>query len=174
MKGNVSYYNEKEYFVFILGYDLLQDIFKCSTVQECDYIYDFCNYEVEKFLKSKEYQNLRYSGYEMLEKWVTKNKKIIINDFKEFIGGEFMIYNGNIKIINNGFRREQPVAFVEKTLDNNEKEYIIAFSYKTKENKIFWDYGYYYGNDKNKAKKDFKKVLNGGNLDKTFKDVGER
>ena len=43
------------------------------------------------------------------------------------------------------------------------KLYIIAFSYKIKDDNISWGYGYYYYN-KEKAEEHFKKVLKGKNL----------
>jgi len=51
------------------------------------------------------------------------------------------------------------------------KEYIIAFDYNIKDNKMDWSYGYYYGNNIHKAKQDFNHVLNGGNLFNTFKNT---
>lgn len=171
---NPNYESEKAYFTFVLGYDLLQDMFKNSTVQECDSVYDFCNYEAGKFLESNEYQNLKYSGYEMLTEWVDKNKETILADYREMTGGEPKLYNGNMVIIDKGFRKDQPVALVEKSLSDNEKEYIVAMYYKVNDDKLSWGYAYYYDNDKQKAEEDYKKVISGGNLAHTFDKGQER
>ena len=171
---NSNYESEKAYFTFILGYDLLQDMFKNSTVQECDRVYDFCDYEAGQFLESNEYHNLKYSGYEMLVEWVEKNKETIREDYKEMTGGEPKIYNGNMVIVDKGFRKDQPVALVEKTLNGNEKEYIVAMYYKVNDDKLSWGYAYYYDNDKSKAEEDYRKVISGGNLAHTFDKEQER
>ncbi len=169
-----NYESEKAYFTFVLGYDLLQDMFKNSTVQECDSIYDFCNYEAGRFLESNEYLNPKYSGYEMLVEWVEKNRETIIADYKEMTGGEPKVYNGNMVILDKGFRKDQPIALIEKALNDKEKEYIVAMYYKVNDDKLSWGYAYYYDNDKQKAEEDYKKVINGGNLAHTFDRKEER
>lgn len=170
---NNSLDNEKAYFTFVLGYDVLQDMFKNSTSPECDLVYDFCNYEADQFLKSNEYQDLRHSGYEMLLEWAQNNKEKIMEDFKEMTGGEIEIYNGNMQIIERGQRKDQPIALVEKSI-GNEKEYIVAFYYKTNGDKLSWGYGYYYDNDKNKALEDYQKVISGGSITRTFERKDDR
>lgn len=79
---------------------------------------------------------------------------------REFENGMF--------VMDVGYRRKQHVALVERTFSDGNKEYIIAFGYKVKDNKLEWDYGYYYDTNITKAKNDFKKVLAGGNLADTF------
>lgn len=81
--------------------------------------------------------------------------------------------NDNFTIINLGYRKEIPVALVEKETKYG-KEYIIGFNYKIENNNIEWGYGYYYDKDKNKALKDFKKILSGGNLSDTFNKKKKR
>ena len=71
-------------------------------------------------------------------------------------------------VIDLGYRNKQPVALIEKTMQDNSKEYIIAFNYKITDKKIDWAYGYYYNENISKAKQDFNKVLSGGNLANTF------
>ncbi len=171
---NPNYESEKAYFTFVLGYDLLQDMFKNSTVQECDSTYDFCNYEAGKFLESNEYLNPKYSGYEMLTEWVDKNKETILADYREMTGGEPKLYNGNMVIIDKGFRKDQPIALIEKSLSDSEKEYIVAIYYKINDDKLTWGYAYYYDNNKQKAEADYKKVISGGNLAHTFDKGQER
>lgn len=172
-------YNEESeinYLNFVLGYDLLNDMFKKSKNPECDISYDFCDYLSRHFIKSEEYQNTNYSTYDMLVKWLENNKNKIKQDYKEFIDGDVKsktrsLDNG-IYIIDLGYRREQPIALVEKTYKDF-KEYIIAINYKIKDNKIEWGYGYYYDNNINKAREDFQKVISGGSLTNTF-DKKER
>jgi len=172
-------YNEESeinYLNFVLGYDLLNDMFKKSKNPECDISYDFCDYLSRHFIKSEEYQNTNYSTYDMLVKWLENNKNKIKQDYKDFIDGDVKsktrsLDNG-IYVIDLGYRREQPIALVEKTYKDF-KEYIIAINYKIKDNKIEWGYGYYYDNNINKAREDFQKVISGGSLTNTF-DKKER
>ncbi len=63
---------------------------------------------------------------------------------------------------------------VERTFNDNSKEYIIAFYYKIDNDKLDWGYAYYYDNNKQKADEDYQKVINGGNLADTFKKENER
>lgn len=66
-KDDFTEESEIQYLNFVLGYDLLNDMFRKSKCQECDINYDFCDYLARKFIKSDEYQNTKYSTYEMLE-----------------------------------------------------------------------------------------------------------
>lgn len=172
-------YNEESeinYLNFVLGYDLLNDMFKKSKNPECDISYDFCDYLSRHFIKSEEYQNTNYSTYDMLVKWLENNKNKIKQDYKDFIDGDVKYktrsLDNGIYIIDLGYRREQPIALIEKTYKDF-KEYIIAINYKIKDNKIEWGYGYYYDNNINKAREDFQKVISGGSLTNTF-DKKER
>lgn len=160
--------SEKGYFTFVLGYDLLNKMIKKYDSLECDINYEFCLNIAEQFLNSDEYSNFNHSSLEMLEQWLSKNKDRIELEYKKAIGYEDKVYNKNMTIIDKGTRREQPVALIEKSLSEIEKEYIIAFNYRIKDNKIDWAYGYYYDDNMPKAKDDFKKVINGENLSKTF------
>ena len=74
----------------------------------------------------------------------------------------------NAYVIDVGYRKEQPIALVKM---NN--EYVIGLGYEIKDNKIDWQYGYYYLTDFKKAKTDFKRVLAGENLDDTFSEKEE-
>ena len=166
--------SEKAYFTFVLGYDLLNDMLTKSSTPENDVSYDFCNMIADKFLKSDEYKNEKYSSYEMLESWVNDNKDFIRKEHNLFIGETIdrddktrMLDNG-MYVMDLGYRNKQPVALVEKTMQDKSKEYIIAFNYKINNKKIDWAYGYYYNNNISKAKQDFNKVLSGGNLADTF------
>lgn len=78
--------------------------------------------------------------------------------------------NDTFYLIDVGFRRNTPVALVEKTFTENDKEYIIAFDYKVENNRINWGYGYYYDKNIKKAKEDFAKVLAGKDLADTFSE----
>lgn len=166
--------SESHYLAFVLGYDLLNGMIQKYNTLECDVNYDFCNHIAQQFLQTEEYKNPRYSSYEMLSQWVNENKDKIEIEYKEFIGLEEKVYNGNFKIMEKGFRKDQPVALVERTFDDNNKEYIIAFYYKIDNDKLDWGYGYYYGDNISKAKQDYQKVLNGHNLADTFEKREER
>ncbi len=165
--------SEKAYITFVLGYDLLHDMIKKYDVLECDTNYDFCNYLANQFLDSKEYSNFKHSSYEMLQEWLRNNQERIESEYKETIGFEDKIYNRNLKIIDKGFRKEQPIALIEKILSNNEKEYIVAFNYAIDEvnNNLTWGYGKYY-EDEDSGKKAYKTVINGGNL--SFHNLEQR
>ena len=169
--------SEKAYFTFVLGYDLLNDMLKKSSTAENDISYDFCNMVAEEFLKSEEYKNLKYSSYEMLESWVNDNKNFIKNQHDLFVGesssNKTRKLGNGMYLIDVGYRKEQPVALVKKETDYG-LEYIVAFNYKIDNDRINWAYGSYYGDDFTKAKQDFDKVLNGGNLSKTFERNDER
>ena len=169
--------SEKAYFTFVLGYDLLNDMLKKSSTPENDISYDFCNMVAEEFLKSEEYKNEKYSSYEMLESWVNDNKNFIKNQHDLFVGesssNKTRKLGNGMYVIDVGYRKEQPVALVKKDTDYG-LEYIVAFNYKINNDRINWAYGSYYGDDFTKAKQDFDKVLNGGNLSKTFERNDER
>lgn len=169
--------SEKAYFTFVLGYDLLNDMLKKSSTSENDISYDFCNMVAEEFLKSEEYKNEKYSSYEMLESWVNDNKSFIKNQHDLFVGesssNKTRKLGNGMYVIDVGYRKEQPVALVKKDTDYD-LEYIVAFNYKIDNDRINWAYGSYYGDDFTKAKQDFDKVLNGGNLSKTFERNDER
>lgn len=169
--------SEKAYFTFVLGYDLLNDMLKKSSTPENDISYDFCNMVAEEFLKSEEYKNVKYSSYEMLESWVNDNKNFIKNQHDLFVGesssNKTRKLGNGMYVIDVGYRKEQPVALVKKDTDYG-LEYIVVFNYKIDNDRINWAYGSYYGDDFTKAKQDFDKVLNGGNLSKTFERNDER
>lgn len=81
----------------------------------------------------------------------------------------------NAIVLDVGFRGKEPIALVERKFQDYPNEYVVAFNYKIDDNKIDWAYGYYYDDDLKKAKRDFEKVLSGGNLADTFnKDKKDR
>ena len=169
--------SEKAYFTFVLGYDLLNDMLKKSSTPENDISYDFCNMVAEEVFQSEEYKNVKYSSYEMLESWINDNKNFIKNQHDLFVGesssNKTRKLGNGMYVIDVGYRKEQPVALVKKDTDYG-LEYIVAFNYKIDNNRINWAYGSYYNDDLTKAKQDFDKVLNGGNLSKTFERNDER
>ena len=79
---------EKSYFTFVLGYDLLNDILIKSSAPENDISYDFCRMIAKEFLNSKEYTNEKNSSYELLEKWVNENIDFIKAEYSKFKGNE--------------------------------------------------------------------------------------
>ena len=89
-------------------------------------------------------------------------------EYKEMTNIESEIYNGNMRILEKGVRRDQPIALVEKHLADDTKEYLIAFYYQINDDKLSWGYAFYYDNNKKKAKGDYNKVIKGGNLAHTF------
>ena len=156
--------SEKAYFTFILGYDLLNDMLSKSDTTECDINYDFCNLIANRFLQSEGYKNTKYSAYEMLQEWLSDNQEIIQS--------EYLCYShkDNKCILETGKRNSDKVALVEHQFKDGKKEYIVAFHYEVDDKRVKWGYGYYYGNDLKRAKKDFEKVKTGGNLADTFEE----
>lgn len=156
--------SERAYFTFILGYDLLNDMLSKSDTTECDINYDFCNLIANRFLQSEGYKNTKYSAYEMLQEWLSDNQEIIQS--------EYLCYShkDNKCILETGKRNSDKVALVEHQFKDGKKEYIVAFHYEVDDKRVKWGYGYYYGNDLKRAKKDFEKVKAGGNLADTFEE----
>ncbi|MEE0768411.1 MAG: hypothetical protein UIT70_00830 [Clostridia bacterium] len=156
--------SERAYFTFILGYDLLNDMLSKSDTTECDINYDFCNLIANRFLQSEGYKNTKYSAYEMLQEWLSDNQEIIQS--------EYLCYShkDNKCILETGKRNSDKVALVEHQFKDGKKEYIVAFHYEVDDKRVNWGYGYYYGNDLKRAKKDFEKVKIGGNLADTFEE----
>lgn len=114
------------------------------------------------------YENMQdYTKGEYIEGISLDNKclKTNIKNYIDEIYAERKNYNYNMKIIDKGFRKDQPVALVEREVSGmNEKDYIIAFHYDIDDNhKLSWGYGFYY-NNKELAEKDFKKVLSGKSI----------
>lgn len=122
----------------------------------------------------KYYQN---DYIEIVDDQVIMNKKTFnkisngnINtlNFEKKSGTKHRLLENGMYILDLGYRDDTPVALIERTMKDKNTEYIIAFNYKIDDNKINWGYGYYYSNDIDKAKIDFNKVLDGGNLSDTF------
>lgn len=147
--------NEINYIAFCLGYDLLNNKLSNSEKNECDNVYNFCNYLAEKFIKTDYYKNTNKSTYDNLRRWLENNKDIIQSEYLFFTGKDNKI------IIETGKRNNDKVALVEKHLKDGTKEYIVAFNYEVDNEKVKWGYGYYYSNDLNKAKEEFKRVKAG-------------
>lgn len=167
-KNNFEKENEKSYIAFVLGYDLLNNKLQNSISPECDSSYDICSSFAEQFINSKEYKNVKYSTYEMLQEWLNKNPELV-NSYLELDNQENKTrkLDNGIIVIDLGYRREQPIALVRRG-DGDNMEYVVAFNYRIKDNKMDWAYGYYYNKNLSKATEDFRKVIAGGNLDKTF------
>lgn len=69
--------NESDYYSFILGYDLLHDFLSESSTPETDVVYDFCCRMADEFMKSEEYQDMKYSAYDALNCWVNNHDDYI-------------------------------------------------------------------------------------------------
>ncbi len=167
---NKSYESEKSYFTFVLGYDLLNDMLSKSSTPENDVSYDFCNMIASQYLESPEYRNEKYSAYEMLVQWLNDNKERVQKEYNEFIGVENkeIHFENGMTALEFGKRNQERVALVQHNFKDGGYEYIIAFNYEAKDNKLEWGYGYYYSTDIDKAREDFNKVLAGENLADTF------
>lgn len=76
-------------------------------------------------------------------------------------------YNDKVKILDEGFRGDIPVALIERT-NNSVSEYMSVFFYQIKQNEMEWSYGFNYGNDRMKAEKEFKKIIESTNVSKIF------
>ena len=118
-----------------------------------------------EFLKSKEYGGA-ISIYEMLVKWVEKNYQHIKKSYKDFLVetkvGKTRQLDDGMYVKDIGYRNNiESIALIERTLGDNTKDYIIAFSYEIIGKKIRWGYGNYYGYNLKQAEKDFKIVLDG-------------
>lgn len=155
--------DEINYITFVLGYDLLNEKLSTSDMNECDNVYDFCNYLAKKFIESDNYKSTYQSTYENLKEWLIDNKDIIKSDYLYFSGID------NKHILEIGTRDTTKVALVEMEKKYG-KEYIIAFHYEFDSKKLEWGYGYYYDNDFKKAKIDFERVKKGETLENTFKE----
>lgn len=159
--------DDKSYLIFVLGYDLLNSMYKYSSSNECDVSYEFSTRIIDRFMQTDDYKNKDCSIYKALEDWIYINKDSIEEKYKEFVGikdNRHRKLDGGIYIIDVGYRREQPIALIEKSNDSyKRKEYIIAFNYEINDNKISWGYGSYYEN-KDNAIKDYKRVFLGENL----------
>lgn len=59
--------DEKNYLVFVLGYDLLHDEF---GLLPCDIAYERATLLIEKFMQSNEYLHSKSSSYDALKNWL--------------------------------------------------------------------------------------------------------
>lgn len=122
-KDSFNEESEIQYLNFVLGYDLLNNFYKDSIYSECDVNYDFSDYLSRKFIKSEEYQNTKYSIYEMLEKWLKNNMKSIKKEYEEFIGKAKDIYVvGNYICIVDDYNYDNPKESIVMIYKNN-KDY---------------------------------------------------
>lgn len=65
--------NEKEYIIFILGYDLLNDILLDTSGLECDTAYEKCTKIADDFLES-EFNNFNKSLYDCLIDYIESER----------------------------------------------------------------------------------------------------
>lgn len=160
--------NEINYIAFCLGYDLLNNKLSNSEKNECDNVYNFCNYLAEKFIKTDYYKNTNKSTYDNLRRWLENNKDIIQSEYLFFTGKDNKIF------LETGERCGDKVALVKHCFKDGTKEYIIAFHYEIDEKRVNWGYGVYYDNDLKKAKEDFEKVKAGESISDTFKNQNKK
>ena len=69
--------NEKNYVIFVLGYDLLQDKLKAQQFNECDTVYEQCKQIAKYFMKSEEYKNNNIGLYEALQRYIDRVGMVI-------------------------------------------------------------------------------------------------
>lgn len=74
--------SEISYFAFVVGYEMLNNI-KNNNIKECDLMYNFAYYIAEMFINSEEYENVKFSGYEMLYYFID-NKGGIEKLYKDY------------------------------------------------------------------------------------------
>jgi len=77
---------EKNYFTFVLGYDLLHNLIEKYNHLECDSNYDFCYMIADKFINSEYYKDNNHSAYEMLCKYITDNMEKIRESYVSYMG----------------------------------------------------------------------------------------
>lgn len=87
---------DKPYLTFVLGYDLLNDMFRNSSMSECDVSYSFASNMIDKFMQTDEYKYVNKSVYELLEKWVDDNKSYIKSEYSKFIGTDIKLSENSI------------------------------------------------------------------------------
>ena len=78
--------SDKDYIIFVLGYDLLNKEFSNSSDPECDIVYDKCKQIAEDFLKSD--YNLTTEGlYEALVVYIDEKNhlKFLENEESELL-----------------------------------------------------------------------------------------
>lgn len=66
-------YDNDEYMVFVLGYDLLQKLLWEKLNLPCDIAFEVCERVYDDFVKSEENQQSK-SEYECLQDWVQNNE----------------------------------------------------------------------------------------------------
>lgn len=165
-KNNNFEEDKKSFCTFILGYDILNNVLSKSSTLENNISYEFCNMMAQEFLKSNENDMKHNSIYEMLIKWVENNSEHIKESYKDFLFktkvGKTRQLDDGMYVKDIGYRNNtESIALIERTLSDNTKDYIIAFSYEVTGKKINWGYGNYYGYNMKQAEEDFKKVLDG-------------
>lgn len=162
---------DKDYIMFVLGYDLLNKEFSNSSNPECDIVYDKCRKIAEDFLKY-DYINTTESLYEALVVYVDEKKHL------KFLEDRKKLRNIEVKTNFNGWKKvsyEQAKDCIknwigsiltksgQKTIDyiNKEKlkgitvEEILKYEeYQNilfKNNLILWKDGIYFAKDRIKT-----------------------
>jgi len=158
---NENYYSdisesERAYFAFVLGYDLLNRNLK-KNLPECDLSYDFCNMLATKFLRSKEYKNEKYSGYEMLCEWIDKNRF----DIKKELIPNCPLKNRKLSdeeyIVDFGYVNDELNILVEEKKDNS-RRFKIGFNCIVENEKVNCNYVIYFDN-KSRAIQEFNNII---------------
>lgn len=145
--------NPKESIVYI--YKSKQDMIDGNYIEQVS----LCNDNIKNYIRE-------YIDDNFLDESIYRNNE---KSYGKHVGKDDKTrkLDNGMYVIDLGYRKNQPVALVERSTEYG-KEYIVAYNYRIKDNKIDWAYGYYYNDDIEKATEDFNKVLLGGNLSKTF------
>lgn len=72
---------DKNYYIFVLGYDLLHNVLDNSA---CDVAYDICEYVYRQYTYSEEFTDYSCSGYDSLVKFIENNKEEIETDLSRY------------------------------------------------------------------------------------------
>lgn len=134
--------------------------------------FNYSNLNVPDIMKYYEKDYIQINNNQVVMSKETFNKirggNMNSLDLEKKDGTKHRLLENGMYIMDLGYRDDTPVALVQRTLQDINIEYIIAFNYQITNNKINWGYGYYYSTDLEKARTDFNKVLDGGNLADTF------
>ena len=189
------------YFNYLLGINILKNLFENNLIKDINLNYIFCDYLSKKYIKSEEYKNCNVSYEESLKTWIKSrdefikslyyffiskkliNKEITMNDiterYNEFIKDNNkldnnILYNGNLKILEVGESNNQKVVLIEKN-NNGIKEYLVAYDYRIENNNLTWNKAYFYSTNQERAKLDFKNLINKSDVYNLFElkqDIG--
>ena len=89
----------KNYYTYVLGYDILHDLLSNSKESACDVSYEFCRKIALEFFKSEDFKDSSKSGYELLKNWLDNNKAMVLSEYEKHIGIKDTYFLDNKMII---------------------------------------------------------------------------